>query len=125
MTAWAFIWHAVGVFGGVLIGGAVMALLAASAKADLRLDAIRERCRADLAHHVGDEMAALLAAVAERKDLRPRVRSHIGDLLLRWGALRPTTTTNVPGDFTYSRVTYGVDAPPACAKCEENPENYP
>ena len=95
------------------LGFLLACAFALGAKADATLDAIRARCEADIAHIVGDALAAELAGHLKRKDFGASSRKRIGDLLLRWGALRPaeTMTASAPGDFV-SSVTY---APPVDA----------
>jgi hypothetical protein len=78
---------------GAGAGVLLMALAVAGAKADLQLDALREHSRAALAHGVGDTMAAELALCLRRGDFGAASRKRIGDLLLRWGALRPEAAT--------------------------------
>ena len=86
------------------LGGAIglfaASLLAAGARGDLALDLARERSKVALAHLVGDLMCAQLAEFLKRKDLSVKTRHYIGDLLYRWGALRPATTTNAPHPVT-------------------------
>jgi len=72
------------------VGAAIFGALAATR--DLKLDLERERARTHNAHHTGDLMVAQLAEFLKRKDLGVKTRHHVGDLLLRWGALRPATT---------------------------------
>lgn len=104
---WSFFFHAVGIFGGVGIGVLLAAVLGLAARTELRHDAMRAECKANLAHQIGDLMAAELAGELRRKDIKVKTRHRIGDLLLRWGALRPATTTGfVSGDYINSGVTF-------------------
>ena len=80
------------VIGGGALGTLFMALAVAGVRADLLIETGRAQCEAAIAHTVGDEMAAELASHLRRKDFGASSRKRIGDLLLRWGALRPAAS---------------------------------
>jgi len=92
----SFILHVIGVFGGAAFGVLIMALAVTSAKADLQIEAGHAQASADMAHSVGDALAAELALHLRRKDFGAASRKRIGDLLLRWGALRPASAPDAP-----------------------------
>jgi len=76
-------WCLVLVFGGAAIGGLGVALVMSGHK----IEAIAERCRADLAHIIGNLMEDELRGFLARKDLSVRRRGRIDGLVARWADL--------------------------------------
>ena len=80
-------WCLVLVFGGAAIGAMGMALGAMASRSDLQIEAIGEKCRADVAHVIGNLMEDELRGFLARKDLSVRQRGRIDGLVARWADL--------------------------------------
>ena len=80
-------WCLIIAFGAAAVG----AMGAALALSGHKIEAIAERCRADVAHAIGDQLADELREMGKRRDIGFAQRERIDVLLARWAALTPTT----------------------------------